>query len=194
MSKPAQQQLQMLWPEDRLHAPPAAAPPAGYRLRRFEPGDTEGYVRLMAAAGFADFTPERVRHYATTALPDGFLLAVHGGTGEPAATAMATHSPLPLHPSGGELAWVAASPQHRGRGLGLAVCAAATRRFLEMGYRRVYLKTDDWRLPALKTYLKLGYRPYLFAAGMESRWAAICQKLGWPFTPQAWPKLTQGDT
>ena len=104
---------------------------------------------------------------------------------------MATHNPTPLHPYGGELGWVAGSPAHAGRGLGTAVCAAVVRRFLTAGYRRVYLLTDDWRLPALKVYLKLGFVPYLFEAGMAARWQGICNALHWPYTPESWPE-TQG--
>ena len=63
---------------------------------------------------------------------------------------MALHLPLEYHPCGGELGWVAGDPEHKGSGLGFAVCAAVTRRLLEIGYRNIYLLTDDFRLPAIK--------------------------------------------
>jgi mycothiol synthase len=63
-----------------------------------------------------------------------------------------------------------------------------TQRFFQAGYRRIYLKTEDFRLPALKTYLRLGYEPLLYAPDMPERWRAICNRLGWPYTPEAWPK------
>ena len=44
----------------------------------------------------------------------------------------------------------------------------------------IYLSTDDWRLPAIKVYLKLGYEPLLYADDMKGRWKAVCGKLGWP--------------
>ena len=187
MSEAQREQLHMLWPDERLASPPAAAVPGGYGVRTFRPGDEAGYLRLMAAAGFEGFDEERVAGYATSVLPGGFFVVVHEQSGEIVATAMATHAPSKLHPSGGELGWVAASPGHAGNRLGMAVCAAVTRRLIQMGYRRIYLRTDDWRLPALKTYLNLGYRPFLFAPDMEPRWRAIRESLGWPFTPRAWP-------
>jgi mycothiol synthase len=116
------------------------------------------------------------------------FFAVERATGVLVATALGTHRPAPLHPLGGELGWVAVRPEHRGRRLGTAVCAAATARLLSGSYRRIYLQTDDWRLPALLTYLRLGYVPFLYAAGMLSRWQAICEALGWPFAPEAWPR------
>ena len=67
----------------------------------------------------------------------------------------------------------------------MTVCAAVTRRLLDIGYKDIHLGTEDFRLPAIKTYLKLGYIPFIYAIGMNERWADICDKLGWPFTPEA---------
>jgi mycothiol synthase len=100
---------------------------------------------------------------------------------------MAGHHPAEGHPEGGELGWVAGDPEHRGRGLGLAVCAAVVARFLGAGYRRIYLRTDDFRLPAIATYLKLGFEPYLFTEGMAERWQRVCDQLGRPFRPRVEP-------
>jgi mycothiol synthase len=99
---------------------------------------------------------------------------------------MGLHDHSTDHPFGGELGWVASDPAHAGKGLGMAVCAAVTARLLQAGYRNVHLFTEFWRLPALKTYLKLGYVPFLYQEGMAARWQAICAQLGWPFTPEAW--------
>jgi len=91
---------------------------------------------------------------------------------------MATRWPSQLHPDGGELGWVAGDPEHRGRRLGAVVCAAVVARLIDAGYRRVYLKTDDGRLPAIKTYLDLGFEPLPFADGMEERWKVVEKALG----------------
>jgi RimJ/RimL family protein N-acetyltransferase len=76
-----------------------------------------------------------------------------------------------------------ASFDHAGKKLGRVVCAAATARFLRAGYRRIYLKTDDWRLPAIVTYLRLGYVPLLYAPDMAERWQAVHARLNWPYAP-----------
>jgi mycothiol synthase len=182
-------QLQMLWPKHLQDISPGSlaseqALPAGYRLRIYRPEDEVGYLAVMHAAGFGSFDHETVQRWLDKVLPDGFFLVEHAPSGQIVATAMATHNPSPMHPYGGELGWVAGSPEHAGRHLGRVVCAAATARFLRAGYRRIYLKTDDWRLPALKTYLRLGYVPLLYAAGMAERWRAVCAKLDWPYMPQ----------
>ena len=79
-----------------------------------------------------------------------------------------------------------ADPDHAGRGLGLAVSAAVTARLLQAGYRHIHLYTEHWRLAALKTYLKLGYVPFLYLPEMLARWRALCPQLPWPFTPEPW--------
>lgn len=185
--KPAKQ-LHMVWPEFKLGSPPKVELPAGYSLRTFQPEDAPEYFKLMAAAGFENWNNETLEIWLAKVLPDGFFFVVHELTGKLTASAMATHNPSDLHPCGGELGWLAGSPEHTGKGLGMAVCAAVTTRFINAGYRKIYLKTDDWRLPALKTYLKLGYLPFLFTHDMEKRWQAVCEKLNWPFTPDDWPQ------
>jgi mycothiol synthase len=184
--------LQMIWPEHLARIPPDSLAldqslPRGYQMRTFRDEDEGGYLAVMHAAGFADFDHEAVQRWLDRVLPDGFFLIEYKPTHQIVATAMATHNPTPLHPFGGELGWVAGSPEHAGKHLGQVVCAAATARLLRAGYRRIYLQTNDWRLPALLTYLRLGYAPLLYASDMAERWQAICTSLGWPYTPSSWP-------
>jgi mycothiol synthase len=113
-------------------------------------------------------------------------VAEENASGKIVASAMGIHDPADPNPGGSELGWVAGDPAHAGRGLGRAVCAAVTKRLIESGYRDIYLLTDDWRIPALKLYLKMGYIPLLFTPEMAERWHLICVNLGWPYTPEEW--------
>jgi mycothiol synthase len=189
MSQQPVQQLHMVWPEALLDRPPDPILPSGYTLRPYRSADAEAYLRLLHGAGFLHWNEEMLGQWLDRVLPDGLLLIEHAATAALAATSMAAHRPMPLHPFGGELGWVAGDPAHAGRGLGRAVCAGVVRRFLSAGYRRIYLKTDDWRLPAISIYLRLGFVPFLYAEDMALRWAAVCEQLGQPFTPDAWPKV-----
>ena len=49
------------------------------------------------------------------------------------------------------------------------------------GYKKASLLTDDWRLPALKLYLRMGWRPWLVEDDMPGRWKDICDKLGYNY-------------
>jgi mycothiol synthase len=179
-------QLQMVWPERLLNAPPIVALSPGYRLRTYRRGDESRFYQIMELAGWPGWNDEKLQPWISRVLPEGWFLAVHEGSSEIVASAMALHSHSEQHPFGGELGWLASDPAHAGRGLGLAVSAAVTARFIGAGYRNIHLYTEDWRLPALKTYLKLGYVPFLFSPEMPERWQAICAQLQWPFTPAAW--------
>ncbi|MEX1018866.1 MAG: GNAT family N-acetyltransferase [Litorilinea sp.] len=190
-------QLEMLWPtHDLVRTAPNPADEselplhlaAGYRLRFYTAGqDDADYVALMVAAGFEDWTADRLILCQMTALPYGWYVAVDERTDAIVATCMATHRPTPAHPYGGELGWVAAHPDHRGHKLGWTVCAAVTNRLRRAGYDNIYLKTDDFRAPAILTYLRMGYLPYLYAPDMAARWETICTQLQWPYTPAQWP-------
>lgn len=177
--KPDRPQLEMVWPESKLSSPPEVKLSGDYKLRPLERRDFEGWAKLMAAVGFGEWPPERIAVHQRGVLPGGFFVIEHVPTGTLVATANANHAPNERHPEGGELSFVAASPEHAGHGLGRAVCAAVVRRFLAAGYRRIYLKTDDFRLPAIKVYLQLGFEPFLFNEQMAERWAAAKQQLGW---------------
>lgn len=179
-------QLQMAWPVRLLDAVPAAQLPAGYALRTYRPGDEARWYDLMALAGWPGWDAEKLQPWLARILPGGWFFAVHQQSEQIVASAMALHGHTEAFPFGGELGWVCGDPDHSGQGLGLAVCAATTARFIEAGYRNIHLYTDDWRLPALKTYLKLGYVPYLCTPEMPERWRAVCAQLDWPFTPEAW--------
>lgn len=179
-------QLQMIWPRVRLATPPAPRVAPGYTLRTYRVGDEARFVDLLRLAGWSNWGDDLLRAWVPRILPDGWFMMVHEASGEIAATAMAVHSHAPEHPFGGELGWVAADPLHLGRGLGKDVAAAVTARLLRGGYRRIHLYTEDFRLPALRSYLSLGYVPFLCAADMAGRWQAVCEGVNWPFMPDTW--------
>ena len=163
--------------------PIEVALPAGYALRVFRAGDEEGYIRVMRLAGFVDWDHDSIASLRQTVLPDGIFFAVHEASDLIVTTACANYKSTPLHPDGAEIGWVAGDPDHRGRGLGFAACAAAIRRFRQAGKAGIYLSTDDWRLPAIKVYLKLGLVPFLYAPDMPDRWRAVYGQLGLAFDP-----------
>jgi mycothiol synthase len=176
--EPVEALLEMLWPESLRERPLQVVVAAGYRLRQFEPGDRDAYFRLLAAAGMDAC---RLEYWEQHLLPDGFFLAEHVESKALVATCMASHHPAPRHPRAGNLGWLAADPAHGGRGLGRAVAAAVTARLIAGGYNRIYLETHDFRLPAIRVYLSMGWRPFLYQEDMQRRWRAVHEKLGIPF-------------
>lgn len=179
-------QLQMVWPEHRLDQPPGVVVASGYHLRQYRRGDEPRFYAVMALAGWPGWDDAKLKPWIARIPPGSWFMAVHTASEQIVATAMGLHDHSDQHPFGGELGWVAADPAHTGKGLGAAVCAAVTARLLAAGYRNVHLYTEDWRWPAIRLYLKLGYVPYLYAPTMAARWQELCTRLGWPYTPEAW--------
>ena len=77
-----------------------------------------------------------------------------------------------------ELGWVSASPDHQAKGLGYQVCLAVMNYTHNLGYSETYLFTDDWRLPAIKTYLNLGFEPEIIHESHPARWKVVFETLG----------------
>lgn len=183
------QQLRMIWPKDLLDQPPQVNVAEGYRLRTYRPGDEANFFHLMSLAGFEGWDMNELLPWLRKILPEGWFLIEHTASGQLVATAMAVHNPTQYYLFGGELGWVAAHPDHAGNGLGKAVCGTVVGRLIKGGYTNIYLNTDDERLPAIKIYLTLGFRPVIITADMNERWEKVCEALAWPYRPEAWRML-----
>lgn len=167
----------MIWPETRMIHWPEWQVPTEYLLRRFQKGDEAAYLELMHIAGFDTWDCGNLDAVLKHAVPNGIIFVEHVASSKLVATAMGWHKPSSLFPDAYEMGWVAGNPAHRQRGLGQLAVAAATRALLEQGASCIYLLTDDWRLPAIKGYLRVGYVPLYHKPGMRSRWQEVFLKL-----------------
>jgi mycothiol synthase len=72
---------------------------------------------------------------------------------------------------------VASDPEHRGKRLGYVVSLAVLHDLRRHGCREAALLTDDPRIPAIKTYLSLGFLPALTDDTHPARWEAVAALL-----------------
>jgi len=150
--------------------------PGGYLLREYQEGDETPLADLLALTfEDASWTPEKVRSTFIDA-PDVEKMMVIAYRGVPIATASARLLPK-LYPNSGYVHYVAADPEHKGQRLGYIVTLAALHEFLGLGCQDAVLETDDFRSPAIKTYLHLGFAPEHRHETHPQRWAAIHQRL-----------------
>ena len=172
---PPCRQLRMLF--DTQRTVPEAKLPPDYHLRQLTRTDFAKYRQLMEGAGFTGWDDAVIGKALERSLPNMYLVIEHVPTGDLVATAFSYHTPSEQLPNAASLEYVAGDSRHKGIGLGYAVCAAVTRGLLERGYERIFLTTDDWRLPAIATYLKLGYVPDYYLPDMQARWKKVMGEL-----------------
>jgi ribosomal protein S18 acetylase RimI-like enzyme len=69
---------------------------------------------------------------------------------------------------------VSCKPEFRGMGLGNLLTEIGLYVLKNEGLKTALLRTDDWRIPAIKTYLKAGFTPDLTSSpDYKERWDAI---------------------
>ncbi|NLC55450.1 MAG: GNAT family N-acetyltransferase, partial [Armatimonadetes bacterium] len=76
-----------------------------------------------------------------------------------------------------EIGWVGVMPEHQGHRLAFHLCLACLRFLRDRGVRECFLLTDDFRVPAIKTYLRLGFEPEVTHESHPARWQKILAEL-----------------
>ena len=157
----------------------AVAVPAGYAIRTSREGDCAHWSRIIseafASADFDEAFFEREMRGDPVYRPERIFF-VCDAEGRPCGTASAYRRGQ-YGSDAGYLHYVGVTRAHAGRGLGEAVSLAVLHRFKDEGLTRAALQTDDFRLPAIRTYLKLGFEPMFTHESHPERWRNIVQQL-----------------
>ncbi len=162
---------QLIMRRDDLAGLPAVVPPDGIVIRRATAADAVGMADCFNAAFGGEWTAARVfavllHHPQVKAT---FVATSGGGV---VATASAALEPERFGEVG-VLHWVAALPTLSGKGLGGLVSLAALHASAELGLVAAVLTTDDQRLAAIRTYRRLGFRPFLTHMSHPARWQTV---------------------
>jgi mycothiol synthase len=183
--------LYMLWSRSSIASLPHVTFPEGYELRSYSNGDEQALYPLFMDEGW-EIDDTHWQDYLDHVLPNGLFILWHTASSQPVGTAGAIHNPRAgryYFPFGGELAYLIVHPDHRGQGLGAGLTALVVHRLRAAGYEHIWTGVQGFRLPAIKTYLKLGFVPFLHQHGLAERWKRICEQVRWPYTPQDWPLI-----
>ena len=78
----------------------------------------------------------------------------------------------------GYIHMVACHEAARGKGYGTLLNNVSLHTLKKEGMETAYLTTDDWRIPAIKSYLRAGFTPDLSTEGFKERWDKIFEKIG----------------
>lgn len=165
--------------EDLLDLPEPQLCP-GMRIRRATVADADSIALVLSAAfepeARAPATAEEVisRLFHSTIVCS--VLVVVDDSDKVVATTSAAYIPWRFGDVG-YVHWVAADPAHAGAGLGAAVLAATLHEFSALGLVAAVLETDDHRLPAIVTYIRLGFRPFYYSSDHPARWAKVLSEM-----------------
>lgn len=156
--------------------PPRAV--SGYSLRTYRPGDEEAWVAILQTGDFGTWDRARLDGMLggnRGMMPqDGIFFATYED--RPVGTACTFVQPGEQGDVA-EVGWVAVHPAHRGHGLGEQVCRAVLGFIRKLGHDYAYLKTEDFRVPAIKMYLRLGFEPEMVDPSHPAWWAALRRSL-----------------
>lgn len=175
---------------------PVAAIPCGYRLTPLPPERIEDWAAVLNSTGdLGVWSSERAREAISPGgqaqvLADAVQMAYCADFA--VATACLT---VRVGDKGAELGWVVVHPAHRRRGLGRLACTAVLRRMRVRGNSPAHLLPDDHRLPAIRLYWDMGFRPEISHVSHSDRWAGLAPAPGraYPQTDCALMPHTSGD-
>lgn len=172
-------QLRMVRPH--LENLPELQLPTGYDLRTYREGDDIHWARIISDSfGGRERTAEDTQNEITRSdvfLPDGLYFTTYQGI--PVGTACAWRQSVD-EKEVGYVHMVGVMEAHTGHKLGTWVSLSILIYFRDNGFKCAMLDTDDFRVPAIKTYLNLGFIPVYVEPEQSKRWQDIFQKLTLP--------------
>lgn len=193
MSEPIRQigdEEQLAWEHVRLFMrrpslidlPPYPSLPEGLVLRNYHPGDRQALAELLARA-FREPWDAALVQERLDAAPDVVAIYVVAQGPRVVATASARLMPQ-TYPDAGYVHWVATDPDFQGKGLGTLITLRVLAHFRDLRLQSAVLETHSFRLPAQRTYLRLGFVPEARDRDEQVRWSrALPRHLG---NPERW--------
>lgn len=167
--------VQLFMRRPNLEGLPPVYLPAHYTLRTFQPNDAVHWEHIIDTTFEmnSSFANEMESHPYFA--PEKVFFICHNDI--PVATAAAWNSE---EQDTGYVHMVGSLPEYKGKGLGYQVSLATLHQMRHEGKEQAVLQTDDFRLPAIVTYLKLGFVPEHSHPTHAQRWEDIAKELGRP--------------
>ena len=169
---------QLVMRRQHLRDLPDGILPSSYQCRTYKRGDEQAWADIMNVGFGSHRTAEDVKKEFIDMpqfVPEGLFFVFHDGT--PVGSAFAWRD-FPTEWKHGRLEMVCVLPAHRGHNLGSFLALQVLNWLKDNGFEDVELTTDDWRLAAVKQYLRLGFEPVINDDSARSRWLQVMERLG----------------
>lgn len=157
---------------------PSIPVPEGFTIRSMRPGEEAAWANCcIGEFGIQEVSPEMFRARGMDRIsPERIFFICKDDVPVATATARDLDGEPYLH-------YIAVHPDWRGRKLSKPLIARVLQTHAENGLQGCWLTTDDFRVPAVSTYLSLGYRPLLWTDDARARWEKLLAILGIDSTP-----------
>jgi mycothiol synthase len=173
---PASSQLRMLRKFSGGELPETPPLPEGYLLVSYQPRHEREWIGLLNSSGeFGVWDEKRLwEEMLEDLIPESAVFIEKEGRFVACAAACRFASFKPY----GVLMYVVTLSEHRGMNLGKIATLGAMAACRKAGCPGVILQTDDLRQVAIKTYLKLGFKPLTGPSQeLRHRWQEILESL-----------------
>ena len=166
---------QLLMLRKSLKDLPALSLPYPYRARSAEASDGSAWEEIIQEA-FGVFVPYASLTESPAFRPERVWFIVDEADRPVATAACWVTDDYPKSCS--VLHMVATKPGHTGLHLGAAATLAAMQEAAREGFARMCLRTDLFRVPAIKTYLRLGFVPQILHEAHIDQWKTLLPQVG----------------
>lgn len=149
---------------------PEISLPTGFSVATLQKGFESSWESIIEATFKKNLSFQKEIAENKIFTPDRVLFACCGNI--PVGTATAWYKDT-FPADTGYLHMVGVLPEYSGKALGLNISLAALHMLKRHGYSKAVLQTDDFRLAAIKSYLRLGFKPVYNCENAEERWSEI---------------------
>ncbi len=172
------EQLDMRWSAERTPEIPDAPDWGEFVCRTFDGSDEDiGKWLDIVRFGLTDkledkaFFKECMYEYGELEF-DKFFIVEKDGNAAATLAVICNYDTLD-----GYIHMVACKPEYRGMGVGTRLNTEAVRTLFRAGMKTAYLTTDDFRIPAIKSYLRAGFYPDIKDDEHKARWDAVMETI-----------------
>jgi len=144
--------------------------PEEYEIKTYKEGDEKVWCKIINESVGGKWTPELFKKQFKSKKqfdPKGLFFLYYKS--KPCGTILAWKD----NPNLGQLHYLGILKQHTGKKIGYALCIEVLKYFKKKNIKNVFLTTDDFRLPAIKVYLKIGFKPVIHEEDQLRRWEKV---------------------